>query len=101
MSKSKMGHPVSKDCRKKLHDSLVGRKVDKDRLKIQLTKQYLTKKKNNSFNKSSQEQKLYEELLKENKTKTIYRQYKDEVRYPYYCDFYIVEDDLFIELNAH
>jgi len=32
--------------------------------------------------------------------KTIRRQYKDS-RYPYYCDFYIVEDDLFIELNLH
>jgi len=38
--------------------------------------------------------------LKENTNKTIYRQYKDE-RYPFYCDFYIKEDDLFIELNAH
>ena len=34
------------------------------------------------------------------KRQTIYRNYKCD-RYPYYCDFYIVEDDLFIELNAH
>lgn len=39
-------------------------------------------------------------LLRENVNKTIYRQYKCD-RYPFYCDFYIVEDDLFIELNAH
>lgn len=36
-----------------------------------------------------------------NENKTIYRNYKDRDRYPFYCDFYIVEDDLFIELNAH
>ena len=40
-------------------------------------------------------------MLKENRTKTIYRNYKDSERYPFYCDFYIKEDDLFIELNAH
>ena len=31
------------------------------------------------------------------KEKFIYK----EDRYPFYCDFYIVEDDLFIELNTH
>lgn len=77
-----------------------GMKILKDKLKIKLTKEYITKKKNNSFNKSKIEEDLYEQLLIENKNKTIYRQYKDN-RYPYYCDFYILEDDLFIELNNH
>lgn len=71
-----------------------------DKLKIKLTKDYITRKKNNSFNKSKVEEDLYTQLLIENKDKTIYRQYKDD-RYPYYCDFYILEDDLFIELNNH
>lgn len=80
---------------------LTGKKVPTDKLKIKLSKEYLTRKKNNSFNKSDPEEQLYETLLKENVNKTIYRQYKDPIRYPFYCDFYIVEDDLFIELNAH
>lgn len=77
-----------------------GIKIPQDKLKIKLTKEYITRKKNNSFNKSKVEEDLYTQLLIENKDKTIYRQYKDD-RYPYYCDFYILEDDLFIELNNH
>ena len=86
----------------KISKALKGRTYEwpADKLQIKLSKDYLTKKKNNSFNKSKPEQELYETLLKENVNKTIYRQYKDN-RYPFYCDFYIVEDDLFIELNAH
>lgn len=81
--------------------SLLGYKMPKDKLLIKTTKQYLTRKKNNTFNSSSSEELLYEQLLKENEHKTIYRNYKDEKRYPFYCDFYIKEEDLFIELNAH
>lgn len=65
-----------------------------------LHNQYITKRKNNTFKKSFLEDKLYEELKISFEGKTILRQYKEE-RYPFYCDFYIVEDDLFIELNAH
>ena len=101
ISNSKMGHAVSKETRDKLSKSHTGKKLDDDKLKIKLTRAYLTRKKNNTFNTSSSEEKLYNELLELNNTKTIYRQYKDEKRYPFYCDFYIVEDDLFIELNAH
>lgn len=69
-------------------------------LRIKASKDYLTRKKNNTFNSSRPEEALYEELLTTYKHKTIYRQYKD-ARYPFYCDFYIKEDDLFIELNNH
>lgn len=69
-------------------------------LGIAVSKAWLTKKKNGTCNTSKPEELLYEKLLKENESKTIYRNYKCE-RYPYHCDFYIVEDDLFIELNAH
>ena len=59
---------------------------------------YNTKKKNNSFNKSKSEKKVFEILSK------IYykikRQYKD-TRYPFACDFYIPEKDLFLECNFH
>lgn len=100
ISDSKKGHSVSEETRKKISKSKKGKKLDKDKLQIFLTKQYITKKLNNSFNKSNSEELLYKNLLKENVNKTILRQYKDS-RYPFYCDFYIVEDDLFIELNAH
>ena len=100
ISTSKLGHEVSQEAREKMRNSHAGKKLSSEKLAIKLTKEYLTKKKNNSFNTSCVEQNLYEQLLEENKHKTIYRQYKDE-RYPFYCDFYIVEDDLFIELNAH
>lgn len=81
--------------------SLKGKHLPKDKLIIKTNKQYLTRKKNNSFNTSKPENELYESLLKDYPNKTILRNYKDENRYPFYCDFYIVEDDLFIELNAH
>lgn len=81
--------------------ALKGKKLPPDKLIIKTTKQYLTRRNNNTFNTSSSENKLYEQLLKEHNSKTIYRNYKDDKRYPFYCDFYIKEDDLFIELNAH
>ena len=98
------GKKFTQDHKRKIGESnkkiLTGRKIPKDKLKIKLTKEYITKKLNNSFNTSKVEEEFYKKLLEENKNKTIYRQYKDE-RYPFYCDFYIVEEDLFIELNAH
>ena len=100
ISEAKMGHEVSEETRQKISKSKKGKKLDTEALRIKLTKEYITKKKNNSFSKSSSEEQLYKMLLEENKNKTIYRQYKDD-RYPFYCDFYILEDDLFIELNAH
>ena len=56
-----------------------------------------TKRKNHSFTTSKPEENLYQEI------KSIYpsviRQYK-ESRYPYNCDFYIPELDMFIELQG-
>lgn len=83
----------------KLKDYLNNR--TKEQVKTQVTKSWLTKKKNNTTNNSKPEELLYEKLLKDNETKTIYRNYNEDSRYPFHCDFYIVEDDLFIELNAH
>ena len=100
ISQAKIGYKHSKTTKDKISKTKTGVKLPKDKLEIKLSKQYITKKLNNTFNISEPEIKLYEQLLKENVNKTILRQYKDE-RYPFYCDFYIVEDDLFIELNAH
>src|SRR5208337_532080 len=38
------------------------------------------------------------EVLNKNNIVTI-RQYVDKIRYPFACDFYLPEKDLFIELN--
>lgn len=101
ISEAKKGYKHTQCTKNKISKAKKGAKLSEEALQIKLTKQYLTRKKNNSFNKSEPEEQLYETLLKENVNKTIYRQYKDIRRYPFYCDFYIVEDDLFIELNAH
>ena len=100
ISNSKKGHVVNEETRKKISKSKFGKKLSNEKLLIKTTKQYLTKKLHNSFNTSEPEQLFYNKLLKENVNKTIYKQYKDK-RYPFYCDFYIKEDDLFIECNFH
>ena len=56
---------------------------------------YNTQKKNKSFNKSKSEDESYN-LLKQ-KYPNIIRHYKDKIRYPFICDFYIPSLDLFIE----
>ena len=99
ISKANKEHPVSEEQRKRWKE--YNKNLTKEQIKIKVTKAFLTKRLNNTFNISQPEKDLYEQLLKENVNKTIYKQYKDEERYPFYCDFYIVEDDLFIELNAH
>ena len=61
-------------------------------------KKSATHNKNNSWTTSKPEEKYFE-LLKETFT-DVRRQYKDN-RYPYCCDFYIGDLDIFIELNLH
>lgn len=100
ISKSNTGKKRSPEYVAKMRADKTGKHLSPEKLKIKLSKEYITKKLNNSFNTSKPEEELYKQLLKENVNKTIYRQYVDD-RYPYRCDFYIKEDDLFIELNAH
>ena len=59
---------------------------------------YKTKKQNKTFNSSSIE-KQFEEYLKENNI-NYKTQYKSEV-YPFNCDFYFPDSDLYLEINAH
>lgn len=101
ISEAKIGHKVSEETRKKISLSKSGTHMSEKVLENKLQKEYETKKKNNSFNTSKPEKDFFEKLKSENPGKTILTNYKDKKRYPYYCDFYIVEDDLFIELNAH
>lgn len=63
-------------------------------------KEYITKKKNKSFNISKAEIK-YKKYLEDKYGKdNVLTQYTDK-RYPFNCDFYIKSKDLFIELNLH
>ena len=62
-----------------------------------LEKQYITKTKNKSWNKSKEEDLCYE-LLKE-KYPDIIRQYRSKL-YPFNCDFYIPSKDLYVEYNG-
>ena len=60
-----------------------------------------TKKRNHSYSKSSFED-LFFQLVSEHITeKAIIPQYRDALRYPFACDFYIPVLDLFVEINAH
>lgn len=53
---------------------------------------------NNTWSTSKPEEKLY--LYIKERFPSLKRQYKDKERYPYFCDFYIPELDLFLELNG-
>ena len=57
-----------------------------------------TKRKNHTFNTSSTEDNIYELLSQYYEVK---RNWNKDPRYPWMCDFYIEEIDLFIECNFH
>ena len=72
--------------------------IIKENIKEIVIKRNHTKRKNNSFNTSIPEQQSFE-LIKEKYPNVIY-QYKSKL-YPFDCDFYIPELDLYIECNYH
>ena len=72
--------------------------IIRTKLDIIQQKIYQTKKKNKTFNSSSIE-KRFEAYLKENNI-NYKTQYKSEV-YPFSCDFYFPDNDLYLEINAH
>ena len=63
------------------------------------TKIQATKHRNNTFNASKPEDDCYDYLCSRYGKNNVIRQYKDLIRYPFNCDFYIKTEDLFIELN--
>lgn len=65
------------------------------------TQMRATMKENNSYLTSKPEEKLYEELKEKYGKENVKRNYNQDPRYPFYCDFYIISEDLFIELNKH
>ena len=70
----------------------------KEKQKRMLDKQHETFKRNHSFKTSAEEDKIYEVLL--TKFGTVKRQYKSK-EYPFRCDFYIPELDLYIEYQGY
>lgn len=57
-----------------------------------------TKRKNKTLKSSNSEEKLYKSLIE--LFPSTKRNYKSDL-YPYCCDFYITEKNLYIELNLH
>lgn len=59
-----------------------------------------TKKKKGTCNSSKPEDQMYKELVEFFGKTNVKRNYNKDERYPFYCDFYIVSQDMFIELNG-
>ena len=64
------------------------------------TKANETKRKNGTFNSSKPETAYYNMLCEQYGKKNIKRHYKSK-EYPYYCDFYIIPENKYIELHLH
>ena len=80
----------TEEMRKKLSKIISSSKIQQ--------KSYETKKKNHSFNISNPENLIYERLSE--KFGEVLRQYKSE-KYPFSCDFYIPEINLYIEFQGN
>jgi transposase len=80
----------------KIADTLINKPEEEKQAIMETINQ--TKRENNTFSTSMQEDKFYEQLLQIFNQEDICRQYNSE-RYPFNCDFYIRPLDLFIELN--
>lgn len=65
---------------------------------LKLEKEINTKRKNKSFNTSKPEDMVYQILM--SRFKDIYRQYSS-AEYPFACDFYVKDLDLYVECNFH
>lgn len=59
-----------------------------------------SKRRNGTCSSSKIEDQMYRELIQIFGKNEIKRNYNKDSRYPFYCDFYIVSDDIFIELNG-
>ena len=56
---------------------------------------------NGTCKSSSAEDRLYDKLCSIYGCVNVIRHYGDDERYPFECDFYVITEDLFIELNKH
>lgn len=90
------GKKMSDEQKLKISQTLLNKSPEEKQAIME--KQYNTKRQNNTFKTSEDEEIFYEKLLKVFTADDIIRQYK-ESRYPFRCDFYIKSLDVFIELN--
>lgn len=65
-----------------------------------LLKIYETKRKNHTFNTSKPEERCYDILVNKFGVDDVIRQYKSDL-YPFHCDFYVKNKDIYIECNFH
>lgn len=79
---------VHPKCRKKLYQQST------------INKRYDTMKLHNSYSFSKPEEAYYNYLLTIYNSDDIIRQYKS-IEYPFYCDFYIISENRYIECNYH
>ena len=87
-------------CLKKYNNECyVGSQTYFDNLNTLTENCYKTKKKNNSLNKSLPEDKLFL-LLQQKFGQNVKRQYRSQV-YPFVCDFYIINLNLYIEYQGY
>lgn len=70
--------------------------------KLVSSKRYETMKKNGTLGskETKPEKELYNDLCNTYGEENIIKQYYDKERYPFRCDFYIIPEDKFIELNG-
>ena len=61
---------------------------------------FRSRRQNGTFNTSKIQDELYLKLKEKFGEKDVKREYNDDERYPFFCDFYIKPLDLFIELNG-
>ena len=73
--------------------------IEKSHTKEVIDKINESKRKNHTFNTSKFEEEMFY-YIKE-KFPSVKRQYKDNIRYPWRCDFYIPELDYFIEVQGY
>lgn len=78
-----------------------GRRLSDEEKQEYLAKCYSTRKQHGTFNTSEAEDRLYRLLCEQYGESNVRRQYRDKIRYPFRCDFYIPSEDLFIEANLH
>lgn len=74
--------------------------LDAITIKEMKIKEYNTRKENNSFTLSNLEEVFYDALINIYGKDDIIRQYSSD-KYPFMCDFYIISEDKYIELNGN
>lgn len=92
------GKVYSKESKEKISNSLKEylKSESKEHLEERIRRSNSTKRSNNTFNSSKPEEDVHELLRK--RYLNVHRQYSSEL-YPFACDFYIDELDLYIECH--